>query len=62
MASEAVTGFGESSLPAGASADRGGLVEQTVFFFLLSQLRELCVERMVWCEEGLFAMQDRRVR
>jgi hypothetical protein len=32
-----------------------------VFFFLLGQLGELGVEGVIACEEGLFAMQYRRV-
>ncbi len=58
VAGEVESGFGESRLPAGASADGGGLVEQAVFLFLFGQLRELCVERVVRREEGFFATQD----
>ena len=61
VAGEAESGFGEASLPAGASADGGSLAEQTAFLFLLGQLCELRVERAVRCKEGFFAMQDWRV-
>ena len=61
VAVEAEACLGETRLPAGASADGGSLAEQTVFLFLLGQLCELRVERVVRCKEGFFAMQDWRV-
>ena len=48
-------------LPALPRSDGGGVVEETVFFFLLGQLGEFGVEWVIGWEEGLFAMQDWRV-
>ena len=62
MAGEAEAGFGEAGLPAGASADGGSLVQQAVVLFLLRQLRELRMERVIRREESFFAVQDWRVR
>jgi hypothetical protein len=48
-------------LPALPRSDGGCVVEEAVFFFLLGQPGEFRVERVLRCEESLFAVQDRRV-
>ena len=61
MAGQAPAGLGEARLPAGAGADAGGLVEQAVGFFLLSQAGEPGVQGMVEQQEGFLAVEDRRI-
>jgi hypothetical protein len=51
----------EASLPPVSGADGGGVVEEAVFFFLLGQLGEFGVERVLRCEHGLLAVEDRWV-
>ena len=62
MAAKHKASLGQSGLPAFLRPDRRRVVEQTVFFLLLGQPRELGVERMIGRQECLLAMEDRWVR
>lgn len=48
-------------MPAAAGADGGGVLEEAVRFFLGGQAGEPGVEGMVRRQEGLLAMQERRI-
>jgi hypothetical protein len=52
----------QPGLPADFRPDRRRVVEQTVFFLLLAEPRELGVEGMIGRQKRLFAMEDQRVR
>ena len=62
MSSQHKAPLGEAGLPAVLRPDRRRVVEQTVFFLLLSQPGELGMEWMVGRQESLLAMEDRRIR
>src|SRR5205807_1043559 len=60
VAAQDKAGAAQPFLPAQASADGGGVLEQAVLFLLAGQARELAGERVLGVEERLLAVQHRR--
>jgi hypothetical protein len=61
MPAKRKAGLAQPSTPSVSRPNRGRVVEQTVFLLLLVQSRKLGLEGMIGREEGLLAMEDRRI-
>jgi len=62
MTAERKARVAQPGIPAFSRADCRRVVEQSVFFLLLAQARELRVERVIARHERFLAVEDRRVR
>ena len=62
MTAKREAGGSEATVPALVRADGGRLLQEAMLLLLGGQPRERGVQRVVALQEGLLAVQDRRIR